>query len=42
MSLADYNSMEAAMHLMRSPKNAARIDSGIQYLEEGKGITVKI
>ena len=42
MSLSDYNSMEETMYLMRSPKNAARIDSAIKSLEAGKGIKVKI
>jgi antitoxin YefM len=42
MSLADYNSMEETAYLMRSPKNAARINSAIEQLKVGKGITVKI
>ena len=42
MSLEDYNSMEETMYLMRSPKNAARIDEAIKELDAGGGITVEI
>ena len=42
MSLSDYNSMEETMYLMRSPKNAARIDEAIKELESGGGIKVDI
>ncbi len=42
ISLADYNAIEETLYLMRNPKNAARIDSAIKSLDEGKGIQVKI
>lgn len=38
ISLEDYRSMEETFYLMRSPKNAARIDEAIAELEAGRGI----
>jgi antitoxin YefM len=37
MSLDDYNSLEATMHLLRSPKNAERLMASIAQLEAGNG-----
>ena len=42
MSLEDYNSMEETLYLMRSPRNAARIDKGIADFEAGRGIIKEI
>jgi antitoxin YefM len=37
VSLADWNAMEATLHLMSSPANAARLNEAIQQLEAGGG-----
>ena len=37
MSLEDFESYEATMHLMRSPKNAKRLQELIAELNAGKG-----
>jgi len=37
VSLADWNAMEATLHLMSSPANAARLNEAIQQLEAGDG-----
>jgi antitoxin YefM len=37
VSLADWNAMEATLHLMSSPTNAARLNEAIQQLEAGDG-----
>jgi antitoxin YefM len=37
MSLDEYNSLEATMHLLRSPKNAERLMASIAQLEAGHG-----
>lgn len=36
LSLADFNSMEETMHLLRSPKNASRLMESIAQLKAGK------
>lgn len=38
ISLEDYNSIQETLYLMRSPKNAERIDRAIADLNAGKGI----
>ena len=37
MSLDDYEELEEAAHLLRSPANARRLLAAIQSLEAGKG-----
>jgi len=37
MSKADYESMQETFHLMKSPKNAARLLKGIEEYEKGLG-----
>jgi antitoxin YefM len=36
LSLADFNSMEETLYLLRSPKNASRLMESIAQLESGK------
>jgi antitoxin YefM len=36
LSLADYNSMEETMYLLRSPKNAKRLLESVAQLKSGK------
>jgi antitoxin YefM len=36
MSLADFNSIQETLHLLGSPKNAARLMESIAQLREGK------
>ena len=36
LSLADFNSMEETIYLLRSPKNASRLMESIAQLESGK------
>jgi antitoxin YefM len=38
MSLEDYREWEETVHLLRSPKNAGRIDRAIRDLEAGGGV----
>ena len=38
MSLEDYREWEETVHLLRSPKNAERIDRAIRDLEAGRGV----
>lgn len=38
MSLEDFEALEETAYLLKSPKNAKRIMSAINQLEEGKGI----
>ena len=38
MSLEDYREWEETVHLLRSPKNAGRIDRAIRELEAGRGV----
>lgn len=42
MSLADYNSIEETMCLLRSPRNAKRLLESIEELESGRGQIHKI
>jgi antitoxin YefM len=42
MSLADYESYEATVHLMRSPANAKRLQKAIDELNAGKGKVRKL
>ncbi len=37
VSLADWNAMEETVHLLSSPKNAARLREAIRELEAGGG-----
>jgi len=37
MSLEDFNAYEETVYLMRSPANAARLNSAIESLERGEG-----
>lgn len=37
LSKADYDSMEETFYLLKSPKNASRLLSSIEKLEQGKG-----
>lgn len=37
VSLADWNAMEETLHLLSSPKNAARLTDAIRQLEAGEG-----
>ena len=37
MSLEDFESYEATIHLMRSPRNAKRLQAAIDELNAGKG-----
>jgi antitoxin YefM len=37
VSLADWNAMEATLHLMSSPTNAARLNEAIAQLEGAQG-----
>ena len=36
MSLEEYRSWEETLHLMRSPRNASRLNSAIRSIEAGK------
>lgn len=36
LSLADFNSMEESMYLLRSPKNAKRLMESVAQLKSGK------
>ena len=38
MSLEDFKSYEESAYLMKSPKNAERLNRSIEQLESGKGI----
>lgn len=38
ISLAEWNSMEATEHLLRSPENARRLREAIAELDAGKGV----
>lgn len=38
MSLDDFNSFEETAYLMKSPKNAERLNAAIAELEDGNGI----
>ena len=37
MSLADWNAMEETMHLLSTPRNAARLRESVEQLEAGHG-----
>ena len=39
LSLSEWNSIQETAHLLSSPKNAARLATGIAQLNAGKGIT---
>jgi antitoxin YefM len=39
LSLDDYNSYEETAYLMKSPKNAERLNKAIYELKAGKGLT---
>ena len=39
LSLEDFKSYEETAYLMASPKNAVRLNSAIEQLENGKGTT---
>lgn len=38
VSLEDWNAMEETMHLLSSPRNAARLRESIAQLDAGKGV----
>lgn len=38
LSLDDWNSIEATLHLLSNPENARRLRSSISQLDAGKGI----
>jgi len=38
LSKSDYESMQETIHLLSSPKNAARLAIGIEEYNEGKGV----
>ena len=38
MSLEDFNAYEATAHLMRSPRNAARLSEAIAEIEAGNAV----
>lgn len=38
MSLDEYTALDETAHLMRSPKNAARVKSALRELDVGKGV----
>ena len=38
MSLEDYREWEETVHLLRSPKNAGRIDRALRDLKAGRGV----
>lgn len=42
MSLDDFKSYEETAYLMRSPKNAQRLNRSIEQLEAGKGLRKKL
>ncbi len=42
MSLDDFKSYEESAYLMRSPKNAERLNRSIKQLESGKGTSKKL
>lgn len=42
LSLEDYTALEETAHLLRSPKNAARLLQAIEALGQGKGVKRKI
>ena len=42
MSLDEFNAYEETAHLMRSPKNAARLSKAIVQLRRGKGKAKKL
>ena len=42
MSLEDFNSYEETAYLMKSPKNAERLNRSILQLESGKGCSKKL
>lgn len=37
VSLSEWNSMEETVHLLSSPKNAARLRASIEQMDAGKG-----
>ncbi|HUO11173.1 MAG TPA: type II toxin-antitoxin system prevent-host-death family antitoxin [Caulobacteraceae bacterium] len=37
VSLADWNAMEETLHLLSSPRNAARLEAAIRELDAGGG-----
>jgi antitoxin YefM len=42
LSKADYDSMEETFYLIKNPANARRLQDGIDSLNEGRGIEVKL
>ena len=42
MSLDEYASLDETAHLLRSPKNAARLNSALRALDAGKGVRRKL
>ncbi len=38
MSLDEYASLDETAHLLRSPKNAARLQSALRALDAGRGV----
>jgi antitoxin YefM len=38
ISLEEYAAIEETLHLLRSPKNAARLHAAIAELEKGRGV----
>ena len=42
LSLDDYESLEEAAYLLRSPNNAKRLVESITQLEEGKGLEMAL
>ncbi|MBI9064791.1 MAG: type II toxin-antitoxin system prevent-host-death family antitoxin [Marinilabiliaceae bacterium] len=42
LAKSDYESMQETLHLLSSPKNAARIASALEEYEQGKGQPQKL
>lgn len=42
ISLEDYNALEETLHLLKSPKNAARLNKALTDLHKGKTIKKKL
>ena len=42
MSLDEYAALDETAHLLRSPKNAARLNSALRALNAGKGVRRKL
>ena len=42
MSLDEYAALDETAHLLRSPKNAARLNSALRALDAGKGVRRKL